>query len=162
MRDVSQEHRQEAFMADKNKVGKEYAPIVWEVERGKIREMAQAIGDPNPIYVDREEARKQGYRDCPAPPTFLTVPMFWTSSMPMLINDLKINFFMVLHGEEGYEYYQDIYPGDVVTGIPRVVSVEEKVGRLGSRMDMVTVEILWSNQNGEKVAKSRTVMVERR
>jgi acyl dehydratase len=149
-------------MADKSKVGKEYAPIVWEVERGKIREMARAIGDPNPIYVDREAARKAGYRDTPAPPTFLTVPMMWSSSMPMLINDLKINFFMVLHGEEGYEYYREIYPGDVITGIPRVVSVEEKVGRAGQKMDMVTVEILYTNQDGEPVGKARSLLVERR
>lgn len=149
-------------MADKSKVGKEYAPIVWEVERGKIREMALAIGDLNPIYVDAGEARKQGYRDTPAPPTFLTVPMMWSSSMPMLINDLKINFFMVLHGEEGYEYYQDIFPGDVITGIPKVVSVVEKEGRAGRKMDMVTIEILYTNQHGEKVARARTLIVERK
>jgi acyl dehydratase len=149
-------------MADKSKVGKEYPAIVWEVERGKIREMACAVGDMNPIYTDPEAARKAGYRDTPAPPTFLTVPMMWTASMPMLINDLKINYFMVLHGEEGYEYYRDIYPGDVLTGIPKVVSVEEKVGRAGKRMDMVTVEILYTNQDGEPVARARSVLVERR
>ncbi|HNY64272.1 MAG TPA: MaoC family dehydratase N-terminal domain-containing protein [Deltaproteobacteria bacterium] len=149
-------------MADRSKVGKEYDPIVWEVERCKIREMAQAIGDFNPIYVDREAARKAGYRDTPVPPTFLTMPMMWSSSMPMLINDLKINFFMVLHGEEGYEYYKDIYPGDIITGVPRVVSVEEKVSKAGKKMDMVTIEILYTNQNGEQVAKARTLLVERR
>jgi acyl dehydratase len=149
-------------MADKSKVGKEYAPIVWEVERGKIREMARAIGDLNPIYVDREAARKEGYRDTPVPPTFLTVPMMWSSSMPVLINDLKINFFMVLHGEEGYEYYQDIYPGDIITGIPKVVSVEEKESKAGKKMDMVTVEILYTNQSGDKVGKARTLLVERK
>nr|HPR04887.1 MaoC family dehydratase N-terminal domain-containing protein [Deltaproteobacteria bacterium] len=37
-------------MADHSKIGKEYAPVVWEVERGKIRELAKAIGDPNPIF----------------------------------------------------------------------------------------------------------------
>jgi len=40
-------------MADVSKVGMEFAPIVWEVERGKIREFALAIGDTNPIYHDR-------------------------------------------------------------------------------------------------------------
>ena len=33
-------------MADKSKAGKVYPPIVWEVERGKIRELVSAIGDP--------------------------------------------------------------------------------------------------------------------
>jgi acyl dehydratase len=147
-------------MADRSKVGKEYPPIVWEVERGKIREMALAIGDLNPVYHNREAARSEGYRDTPAPPTFFTVPMMWSSSMPMLINDLKINFFAVLHGEEGYEYYRDIYPGDVITGVPKVVGIEEKDGRRGRKMDVVTVEILYTNQDGEKVGKARTTMLE--
>ncbi len=100
-------------MADIRRSARSIAPIAWEVERGKIREMARAIGDPNPIYLDREAAIKEGYRDTPAPPTFLTVPMMWCASMPVMINDLKINFFMVLHGEEEYEYYREIYPGDI-------------------------------------------------
>ena len=149
-------------MADSTKVGKTYDPIVWEVERGKIREMAKAIGDPNPIYLDKEAAIREGYRDTPVPPTFLTVPMMWSSSMPVLINDLKINFMMVLHGEEEYEYYRDIYPGDTITGIPRVVSVEEKTSKAGKKMDMITVEILYKNQNNEDVARARTLLVERK
>ena len=149
-------------MADSTKVGKTYDPIVWEVERGKIREMAKAIGDPNPIYLDKEAAIREGYRDTPVPPTFLTVPMMWSYSMPVLINDLKINFMMVLHGEEEYEYYRDIYPGDTITGIPKVVSVEEKTSKAGKKMDMITVEILYRNQNNEDVARARTLLVERK
>ena len=149
-------------MADHSKVGKEFPPIVWEVERGKIRELAKAIGDLNPIYLDREAAVREGYRDTPVPPTFLTVPMMWSASMPVLINDLKINFAMVLHGEEEYEFLGDIYPGDVLTGIPRVTAVEEKAGSTGRKMDMVTVEIVYTNQDGKEVARARTLMVERK
>ncbi len=149
-------------MADLSKVGMEFAPIVWEVERGKIREFALAIGDTNPIYHDREEARKAGYRDCPAPPTFLTVPMLWSGSMPVMIDALKINFFMVLHGEEEYEYYGDLYPGDVITGTPRVTKMEEKTSKSGSKMDMITVEVLYTNQMNERVARSRSLLVERK
>ncbi|MBP7583834.1 MAG: MaoC family dehydratase N-terminal domain-containing protein [Spirochaetes bacterium] len=149
-------------MADVSKVGMEFAPIVWEVERGKIREFALAIGDTNPIYHDREEARKAGYRDCPAPPTFLTVPMLWSGSMPVMIDALKINFFMVLHGEEEYEYYQDIYPGDVITGTPRVTKMEEKTSKSGSKMDMISVEVVYTNQKNERVARSRSLLVERK
>lgn len=149
-------------MADKTKVGKEYTPIRWEVERGKIAEFAKAIGDPNPIYLDRQAAIREGYKDTPAPPTFLTVPMMWSSSMPGVITDLAINFMMVLHGEEEYEYYRQIYPGDVLTGIPRVASIEEKTSKTGRKMDMVTIEILYTNQVNEKVAKARSLLVERK
>jgi len=149
-------------MADLSKVGMEYPPITWEVERGKIRELAKAIGDPDPIYLDKEAAIAQGYPDTPASPTFLTVPMMWADKMPVVINDLKINFMMVLHGEEEYEYYQQIYPGDVITGTLRVAKMEEKESKSGSKMDMITLEVLYTNQRGEDVAKARTLMVERR
>ena len=149
-------------MADKSKVGKEYAPVTWEVERGKIRELAKAIGDPNPIYMDKDAAISQGYKDCPAPTTFLTIPMMWSSSMPVLITDLAINFMMVLHGEEQYEYYQEIYPGDVITATPKVAAIEEKTSKSGKKMDMVTIEGLYTNQRGEKVAKATSLLVERK
>jgi len=149
-------------MADLSKVGTEYPPIIWEVERGKIRELAKAIGDPNPAYLDREAAVVEGYKDTPAPPTFLTVPMMWADRMPAIINDLKINYMMVLHGEEEYEYYQQIYPGDVITGVPKVVKMEEKTSKSGAKMDMITMEILYANQTGKNVAKARTLVVERK
>jgi acyl dehydratase len=149
-------------VADLSKVGTEYSPIIWEVERGKIREFAKAIGDLDPVYLDREVAVKEGYNDSPAPPTFLTVPMMWCGKMQDFINDLKINFLTVLHGEEEYEYYREIYPGDVITGIPKVTGMQEKISRSGSKMDMITLEVLYTNQKGEKVAKTRSLLVERK
>lgn len=149
-------------MADKSKIGKQYPPIIWEVERGKIRELVRAIGDPNPVYTDKDAALKEGYRDCPAPPTFLTVPAMWAGSMATAVVDLQINFAMVLHGEEEYEYYGEIYPGDVITGAPTVTSIEEKQSKSGRTMDMVNLEVVYTNQRGEKVAKARTLIVERK
>ena len=149
-------------MADLSKVGTEYPPIIWEVERGKIKELAKAIGDPDPVYLDKEAAIAEGYKDTPAPTTFLTVPMMWCDKMPAIINDLKINFMMVLHGEEEYEYYQQIYPGDVITGTPKVVKMEEKTSKSGAKMDMITMEVLYTNQRGEEVAKARSLLVERK
>ena len=149
-------------MADLSKAGIEYAPMTWEVERGKIRELAKAIGDPNPIYLDKDAAIQAGYKDTPATSTFLTVPMMWCGQMPDIINDLKINFMMVLHGEEEYEYYQLIYPGDVITGTPKITKMEEKTSKSGSKMDLISVEVLYTNQRGEKVANARSLLIERK
>ena len=149
-------------MADKSKEGKKFPSMVWDVERGKIRELVRAIGDFDPLWVDKEVAKKEGYKDCPAPPTFYTVPMMWCGSMPQVITELKINFAMILHGEEEYEYYQEIYPGDLIAGTPKVTRIEEKTSKSGRKMDMVTVEINYTNQRGEKVAKARSTLVERK
>jgi acyl dehydratase len=148
-------------MADKSKINYEFPPFTYEVERGKMRELVQAIGDDNPIFLDREAAIKEGYKDIPAFPTFATIPMNWSNMLLNIIADLKINFAMVLHGEEGYEYLQEIYPGDVLTGKLRVVSINEKAGRSGS-MDLVKLETIYTNQKNEPVLKANALIVERK
>ena len=52
-------------------MGRTYPPTaVYEVGREKIREFADAIGDPNPVYRDPAVAQDLGHRDVLAPPTF--------------------------------------------------------------------------------------------
>jgi acyl dehydratase len=148
-------------MADKSMVNREFPPFTWEVERGKIRELVQAIGDKNPIYLKREEAVKAGYKDTPASPTFITVPMMWTNILIDVIKAVKINYAKVLHGEESYEYIQEIYPGDVLTGKIKVISIDEKSGKSGS-MDLIRLETLYTNQRNEQVLKASTLLVERK
>jgi acyl dehydratase len=147
-------------MADKTAAGKEFPPYVWEVERGKIREMAQAIGDGNPIYADKEAAIREGYQDVVASPTFITVASMWTGIGRTVLKELKINYARVLHGEESYEYFQEIYPGDILTGRSKIVSIHTKAGKSGD-MDIVTRETLFTNQRNETVLKAKTVTVER-
>jgi hypothetical protein len=52
--------------------GKEYAPVVVTVERGKIKEFARAIGDLSPFYLDDTIGRASEWGDIIAPPTFPT------------------------------------------------------------------------------------------
>ena len=148
-------------MADKSLVGMELPPFTWEVERGKIRELVQAIGDPNPIYSDREAAIKEGYEDTIAPPTFVTVPVLWTGQTMAVLKALKIDYSRILHGEEKYEYYREIYPGDILTGRAKVTEIKTKSGRSGD-MDIVTRECLYTNQRNEPVLKSISVTIERK
>ena len=149
-------------MADPSAVGKEYPPFLWEVERGKIRELVQAIGDKNPIYVDREAAVREGYKDCPASPTYITLPFMWSRITDNVIKDMKIKMAMVLHGEETYEYYREIYPGDVLTGRMKIVGMDQKAGGKGGNMDLIRLEIMYTDQKNEPVLKVSTLLIERR
>ena len=149
-------------MADPTQVGRKYDLAPWEVERGKIRELALAIGDPNPIYTDKDAAIAAGYRDTPAPPTFVTVPGNWQGNTPQLMADLSINYMMILHAGEEYEYHQEIYPGDVITGTTTVASITEKTSKSGSKMDLIVIEVEFKNQNDEKVLTARTTIIERK
>lgn len=149
-------------MADASKVGSEYPLPTWEVERCKIRELMQAIGDPNPIFQDKEAAVAEGYQDVPNPPTYATVIANWQANTGQFMDDLGINYMMILHGGEEYEYHRDIYPGDVINGKTTVASVTEKVSKSGSKMDIVIIETVYNNQNNEKVLTARTTIIERK
>ena len=79
-------------MADKSKLGMEFSPYTFEVEKGKIAEFAMAISQKedkdqvNPLYVNREAAQKAGYKDIIAPPTFQTCFPLWAGGglMPLI------------------------------------------------------------------------------
>ncbi len=149
-------------MADASQVGRQYDVAPWEVERCKIKELVLAIGDDNPIYLDKEAARAEGYKDTPAPPTYITVPGNWQSNTSQFMDDLGINYMMIVHGGEEYEYHNEIYPGDTLSGKTTVASVVEKQSKSGSKMDIVIIETIFNNQNNEKVLTARTTIIERK
>ncbi len=148
-------------MTKGNEVGREYPPVIWEVQRCKFLEMAEAIGDNNPIYHDAKAAEINGYQDIPPVPTMSTVGAIWGKLVDRIFRDLKINADMALHGEEIYEYLRDYYPGDVLTGVPKVTSIKEKISKSGEKMRLINIEIMWRNQEGEDVLRETSLVIER-
>ena len=146
-------------MADRSLCGREYPPFTWEVERGKIRELVQAIGDGNPVYVDKQAAKDAGYQDTPAPPTYITLPTLWRDVIGTIVRDVKANPLRSLHGEQNYEYFQEIYPGDVLTGRVKIMAVERKSGKVGE-LDVVRIGIMYTNQRNEPVLRVTSMLVE--
>jgi len=148
-------------MADKSKVGKIYHLVAWEVERGKIRELLESIGDENPIYVHRDAAVQAGYRDTPAPPTFATLPMMSAKILLTIIHDLNIDYARLLHGEEDYEYLNEVYPGDLLSGTITVASIDEKTGKSGP-MDFIQLDFFYKNQKDEPILAGHSLFIERK
>jgi len=149
-------------MFDKSKIGYSFPPFTIEVERGKIRELALAIGDDDPIYQSREAAQAAGYPDVPLFPTAPTLFTFWgNAKMVSQIVSLGINVMRVLHGEEEYEYLAPINPGDILTGVMTVVDGKTRQGKDGSSMDILTTEIRYTNQHGQPVLKAREMILVR-
>ena len=50
----------------------------------------------------------------------------------------------------------------MITATPKIAAIEEKTSKSGRKMDMVTVELLYTNQRNEKVARARSLLVERK
>jgi acyl dehydratase len=149
-------------MFDKSKIGQSFAPFTIEVERGKIRELALAIGDDNPLYQSKEAAQAAGYPDVPLFPTAPTMFGFWgNSNMGRELIDLGVNVMRILHGEEEYEYLAPIYPGDVLTGTTTLIDGKSRTGSGGSSMDILTLETRYTNQHQQPVLNAREVIVVR-
>jgi acyl dehydratase len=157
-------------MADKSKLGMEFPTFTYEVEKGKIAEFAMAISQKDhkdlvdQIYANKDAAKKEGYDDIIIPPTFQTCFSLWGGGglMPM-ITGLGINLGRLLHGEEEYEYFKPIHPGDAITCKTKVVDMyqKEKKNKPGSFMEFTVLETEMKNQKGEVVIKGRSTLVER-
>lgn len=145
----------------KDLVGLAYEPYSFDIEKGKIKEFAAAIGDDNPIYYDLETARKEGFEGVPIPLTFLQVVDLWGGySFQEKIEKLQLDPVKILHGEQEYELVKDIYAGDTLTVTAKVTNVETKKGSSGG-MDLITTEHRYTNQNDELVAISKNVTIHR-
>jgi acyl dehydratase len=142
------------------KVGQEFPPYYFTVERGKIKEFAQAIGDDNPIYSNPEAAKAAGYKDVIAPPTFLTCVDFWAGpDLAARSKILEIDPLKVLHGEQEYEYFSEIYPGDELVCTSKITEVYTKEGRSGKMLFIVTAKEF--KRQDEVIAICRTSTVVR-
>jgi len=140
-------------------IGKEIATFEFPIERGKIREFADAIGDDNPLYRDPIYASKSPFGRIIAPPTFTRTHVFWRSG-PSNYEIAGLDQRFVLHGEEEYEYFNPIFAGDILTCSIKIVDAYEKEGKRGGRMTFVVFESTFHNEKGVKVLVSRSTTLQ--
>ncbi len=130
-------------MLDANAVGREYPPFTFEVDRSKIKELCLAIGDKNQIFFEREVAKNEGYKDIPAPLTFASLMNFW--GYPEIWDRMKeigVDVKRLLHASEEYEYFEPIYPQDLIKGVVSVESV-----RSSDTMDIASFKTTFTRDN---------------
>jgi acyl dehydratase len=142
---------------NKDYIGRAFPPgEPYEVSRVKIAEFADAIGDPSPLYRDREAARAAGHPDVIAPPTFAIVITMASSGRAVADPGLGLNYAMVVHGEQRFEYARPIGAGDVLTAASTISAIKEtgRLTMLSTRTDIQTV-------SGELVCTAHSTLVER-
>jgi acyl dehydratase len=144
-------------MLDKSLIGRESDPVLHEVEKGAIQRFVEALGDPNPIYVDEEAARAAGHPSVVAPPTF---PAALTMN-ERFRHSLDLGTRSLLHGEQQFEYGRAIVAGDRITVKTRVADVQERAGASGP-MDILVLEDEGRDAHGALVFRAREVLVLRR
>ncbi len=127
----------------KAKLGVEWAPWSYPVERGMIRRFAQAVGDPR-------------WQDgIIAPPTFVLAIGF-----EQFVDEVMslVPFGTMLMGGTELECYHPIKGGDVITVIFKISSLRERQGKMG-RMAFMTFDSTYKNQGEELVARCRQMVI---
>lgn len=137
-------------------VGKEYAGITYEVGREKIREFAQVVGETNPIYHDPEAARAAGHPDQVAPLTFPTVLHLRSGPQVVMDPELGLDYSLVVHGTQEFEYRRPIVAGDVLTARPRIAEITAK-----GPHEFLTIENTMTDPAGEVVCIARATLISR-
>ena len=128
----------------------------YEISRVKIRDFADAIGDPSPVFRDLAAAQAAGYPDVIAPPTFPIVITAAAGNRAATDPELGINYAMVVHGEQSFEYVRPLVAGDVVTTQSTITDIRD-----AGRNTLLTNKTEFRTLDGELVCTAHSTLVER-
>ena len=128
----------------------------YEISRVKIREFADAIGDPSPLFRDVAGAQAAGYPDVIAPPTFPIVITAAAGNRAATDPELGVNYAMVVHGEQSFSYVRPLVAGDVVTTQTTITDIRD-----AGRNTLLTNTTEFRTLDGELVCTAHSTLVER-
>lgn len=140
---------------DNSIIGLSGKPFIFEVEKGHIRQFAEAIGDDNPLYVDQEYAADTPYEGLIAPPTFPIAVASTGGDLPIELDTRRM-----LHGEQAFTYYKPIRPGDRLHCQMKIADLYERKGRSGNMQFLVLCTEM-KDDDGELVVVSEMTIVYR-
>ena len=145
-------------MLDESLIGRSFPPHSADVEAGRLRLFAKAIGETRPEYCDEAGAGSAGHRSLLAPPTFATCLYMDVPDPFAWLRDLGIDLARVLHGAQEIRHFAPVYAGDRLTFSPRIADVVHK--KRGT-LTLLVKETEVTNQEGVHVAAVRTTLVVR-
>ena len=125
-------------------VGQRSEPVVNAVEKEAVRTFAEAIADPNPLYVDEKAARMSWYGGLIAPPTF---PRIFDYGEVEGIGSPGQGF---IHGEHRIRYERPLFVGEEVRCYAEVKDYYEKEGREGV-LGVLISERVGETSEGERI-----------
>ena len=125
-------------------IGQRSEPVVNVVEKEAVKKFAEAIADPNPLYVDEEAARASWYGGLIVPPTF---PRTFDYGEVEGIGPPGQGF---IHGEHRIRYERPLFVGEEVRCYSEVKDYYEKDGREGA-LGFLISERVGESPAGERI-----------
>jgi len=136
--------------------GKEYQPVEFTVEREHVLQFCDAIGEGDPVFRDPAAARQAGFEEQLAPPTFVTRMQIMTSGQVVLDQELGLDYALVVHGEQEYEYSRPVRVGEVLSATPRIADIYAK-----GPNEYRVIEADIKDVSGETAVLARTTLLSR-
>jgi acyl dehydratase len=136
--------------------GKEYNEVSFTVDRDHVIRFCDAIGEDNPIFRDEAAAKAAGYDGQIAPPTFITALQIQTSGQVVMDQELGLNYSMVVHGEQEYEYTRPLRVGESLTAIPRIADIYFR-----GRNEFLITEAEIKDETGDVLCVARSTILSR-
>jgi acyl dehydratase len=138
-------------------VGRVYPPTEpYEVGREKIREFADAVGDPNPAYRDAAAAAKLGHADVIAPPTFAIIVSLAAAEQVVRDPELGLDWSRVVHGDQKFAWTRPVRAGDRLSAVTTVESIRSMAGN-----DIITTRAEIRDADGAHVVTAHSTLVAR-
>ncbi|MET7489945.1 MaoC family dehydratase N-terminal domain-containing protein [Streptomyces sp. NPDC005538] len=146
-------------MIDASYAGTRVPPFTADVERGRLRQFAAAVGtvgSGDDVFHDVAAARAAGHPDLPVPPTFLFGLEMEHSQD--LLTDMGVDVTRVLHIEQGFVYHGTAHAGDRLTFAPVIVSIR---AHRGGSLELITKDTSVTRADGSPVADLHQVLAVR-
>jgi acyl dehydratase len=133
-------------------VGLRSEPVGNLVERGPVRQFAEAIADPSPLYTDERVAAESRYGRLLAPPTFPRTFDYGS------IDGLELPRVGLIHGEFSISYERPLLVGDEVLCSMQLKDSYDKMGRRG-RLGFLVFERTGEDPGGVRIFTSNDIVV---
>jgi len=143
-------------MLNESLKGKEYDEIAFTVERDRVTQFSEAVGDDDPRFRDPAAAKEAGYPEQVAFPTFPTVMQILASAQVVLDQDLGLDYTRVVHGEQEYEWRRPIVVGDELRARPRIADIYAR-----GPNEFLVIEAEIRDASGEVACVARTTLLSR-
>lgn len=133
-------------------IGKRSTPIENCVERGAVRKFAEAIGDPHPIYMDKDAGKRSRFGGNIAPPTFPRVLEYGT------IEGFHLPNVGLIHGEQSFQYERPLSVGETIHCYTEIKDYYERNGS-GGTLGFLVIEDVGEDLHGKRIFTSEAIVI---
>ncbi len=151
-------------------VGRKYGPFRYHIGLEKMREFAYAVGGGvpaagfasipeglDPLLYDEVAGKTGPYGSVIAFPTFAVTFAIAPFAAAVSDPELGIDLLMLVHGEQEFEFFGVMKPGEVMTTTGTITQIFEK-----SQKDFLIVVTESKNQQGQLLVRGTWTAVIRR